>query len=143
MKKILISVPAYNEEENVFPLYQTLEKTLESVNNKYEFEILFIDDGSSDETVKKVKSLMKEKTNVSLIELSRNYGKEIAMVAGFDYFEHDAMVTMDADLQHPAATILDMIQLWEQGYEDVYAKRIQRKGESRFKKNTSKLYYKL
>lgn len=143
MKSILISIPAYNEEQNVVPLYNAIYKVIEPLENQYDFEILFINDGSSDNTVKTVKKLINETSIVSLIDLSRNYGKEIAMAAGFDYSEHDAVITIDADLQHPPTLIPDMIHLWELGYEDVYAKRKKRHGESSFKKITSKLFYKV
>ena len=142
-KSILISIPAYNEEDNVYPLYTTLKSDLQPIIDQYKFEFVYINDGSTDNTVKKVLSLMDETIDVSLIDLSRNYGKEIAMAAGFDYFNHDALITMDADLQHPASTIIDMVILWEQGYEDIYAKRKKRQGESWFKKASSKWYYKI
>lgn len=142
-KKVLISIPSYSEEENVFPLYQALDEALCSVYDRYEFEFLFINDGSTDHTVEKVMELMEFSPYVSLIDLSRNYGKETAMAAGFDYFNHDALITIDADLQHPPATIIEMLNLWEQGYEDVYAKRNKRKGESWFKKSTSRWFYKV
>lgn len=143
MKSILISVPAYNEEANVYPLYEAIQKATQSLRENYSFEILFINDGSSDDTVEVVKKLIKESDNVSLVNLSRNYGKEIAMAAGFDYSTHDAVITIDADLQHPPTLIKEMIDLWELGYEDVYAKRKERHGESYFKKTTSKLFYKV
>ncbi|NST22524.1 glycosyltransferase family 2 protein [Enterococcus faecalis] len=142
-KKILISIPSYNEANNILPLYKKLNETLEEKRDEVDFEILFINDGSKDNTVSEVLSLIEQTDNVSLIDLSRNYGKEIAMSAGFDYSTHDAVITMDADLQHPPATIIDMIDLWQQGYEDVYAKRNQRKGESWFKKTSSKWFYKV
>lgn len=142
-KKILISIPAYNEANNIRPLYKKLNETLEEKRDEVDFEILFINDGSKDNTVSEVLSLIEQTDNVSLIDLSRNYGKEIAMSAGFDYSTHDAVITMDADLQHPPATIIDMIDLWQQGYKDVYAKRNQRKGESWFKKTSSKWFYKV
>lgn len=143
MKSILISVPAYNEEANVYPLYEAIQKATQSLRENYSFEILFINDGSTDDTVEVVKKLIKESDNVSLVNLSRNYGKEIAMAAGFDYSTHDAVITIDADLQHPPTLIKEMIDLWELGYEDVYAKRKERHGESYFKKTTSKLFYKV
>ncbi|MGL9728848.1 polyisoprenyl-phosphate glycosyltransferase [Enterococcus sp. DIV0756] len=143
MKKILISIPAYNEEENITPLYNRLKETLISLSNEYSFEYLFINDGSLDSTMSVISSLIEDTNDVSLIDLSRNYGKEIAMAAGFDYSTHDAVITLDADLQHPPTLIPEMIKLWELGYEDVYAKRKQRKGESPLKKTTSKLFYKL
>ena len=97
-KKILISIPAYNEANNIRPLYKKLNETLEKKRNEVDFEILFINDGSKDNTVSEVLSLIEQTDNVSLIDLSRNYGKEIAMSAGFDYSTHDAVITMDADL---------------------------------------------
>ncbi|GAA2900110.1 glycosyltransferase family 2 protein [Enterococcus pseudoavium] len=142
-KSILISIPAYNEEENVRPLYRKLKETLDPLSQDYFFEYLFINDGSTDSTTEVVESLIEEVNDVSLIELSRNYGKEVAMAAGFDYSMHDAVITIDADLQHPPTLIPDMIELWCLGYEDVYAKRKKRKGESYLKKTTSKLFYKL
>lgn len=143
MKSILISVPAYNEEDNIYPLYGAIKNVIGSFNKAYVFEILFINDGSSDKTVEVVKDLIKETDNVSLINLSRNYGKEIAMAAGFDYSTHDAVITIDADLQHPPTLIKEMISLWELGYEDVYAKRKERHGESFLKKSTSRMFYKV
>ncbi|MFD1429509.1 glycosyltransferase family 2 protein [Lacticaseibacillus mingshuiensis] len=142
MKRILISIPAYSEADNVVPLYNALKEGLKPVWAKYDFEFLYINDGSKDDTVAQVRSLMETAPEVSLLDLSRNYGKEIAMTAGFDYFHHDAMVTIDADLQMPVSTIVDMINLWEQGYEDVYAKRNKRMGESWLKKATSRWFYK-
>ncbi len=142
-RKILISIPAYNEEENIFPLYDKLMVSLKKKENQIDFEILFINDGSKDNTVDTILKLMETTENVSLLNLSRNYGKEIAMSAGFDYSNHDAVITIDADLQHPPEIILEMINLWDQGYEDVYAKRNKRKGESWFKKSTSRWFYKI
>ncbi|WP_139843550.1 glycosyltransferase, partial [Enterococcus sp. 7E2_DIV0204] len=117
-RKILISIPAYNEEENIFPLYDKLMVSLKKKENQIDFEILFINDGSKDNTVDTILKLMETTENVSLLNLSRNYGKEIAMSAGFDYSNHDAVITIDADLQHPPEIILEMINLWDQGYED-------------------------
>lgn len=142
-KSILISIPAYNEEENVRPLYNKLKEALSLLSKKYLIEYLFINDGSTDSTVDVVSTLVEEVNDVSLIELSRNYGKEIAMAAGFDYSIHDAVITIDADLQHPPTLIPDMVELWELGYEDVYAKRKKRNGESYLKRATSKFFYKL
>ena len=143
MKSILISIPAFNEEPNIVPIYNAIQEAVDSVKSEYRFEILFINDGSSDGTSEEVRNLIAQKDDVSLIDLSRNYGKEIAMSAGFDYSEHDAVVTLDADLQHPPTLIPEMIRLWELGYEDIYAKRKERHGESFFKKASSKMFYKL
>ncbi|MDT2429001.1 glycosyltransferase family 2 protein [Enterococcus avium] len=142
-KSILISIPAYNEEDNIIPLYEKLKGNLEKVEMEIDFEVLFINDGSNDNTANRVLELMKVVDDVSLINLSRNFGKEIAMCVGFDYSNHDAVITMDADLQHPPETIGEMIKLWVLGYDDVYAKRNERKGESWFKKFSSKLFYRI
>lgn len=142
-KKVLISIPAYNESENIFPLYEKISSVLKYKREEIDFEILFIDDGSTDGSVETIIDLMNVTDDVSLIELSRNYGKEVAMTAGFDYADHDAVITMDADLQHPPETILKMVDLWEKGYEDIYAKRNKRKGEPWFKKLFSRWFYKI
>ncbi|EAA0102741.1 glycosyltransferase [Listeria monocytogenes] len=142
MKLITISVPAYNEQESITTLYETIVNVMDSIKDKYTFELLFINGGSKDKTLEIVKQLHKEDNRVGFVDLSRNYGKEIAMAAGFDYAKGDAVITMDADLQHPPELIKEMIELWELGYEDVYARRNKRHGESWLKKATSKWYYK-
>jgi len=141
-KLITILVPAYNEEEVVDIFY---EKTIEIVNklNKYDFEILFVNDGSKDNTLEKIKVLKDKDSRIRYVDLSRNYGKEIAMAAGFDYTQGDALVIIDADLQDPPELIEKMVEKWEEGYDDVYAQRISRKGETWLKKYTSKTFYKL
>ena len=113
MKLITISVPAYNEQESITTLYETIVNVMDSIKDKYTFELLFINDGSKDKTLEIVKQLHKEDNRVGFVDLSRNYGKEIAMAAGFDYAKGDAVITMDADLQHPPELIKEMIELWE------------------------------
>lgn len=142
MKKITILIPAYNEEEVLSDLLKRLE-TLKASYDNYEIEFLFVNDGSSDNTLEILKEYSKTHPYVRFVDLSRNFGKETAMLAGFDYAEGDALVIIDADLQQPPELISDMIYWWEQGYEDVYAVREQRQGESRLKEWTSKTYYKL
>ncbi|MBC6135402.1 glycosyltransferase family 2 protein [Listeria booriae] len=143
MKLITISVPAYNESEVLPHLYDRIKEVMATVSDRYDYELLFINDGSSDNSVQIMKELRAKDSRVSYVDLARNYGKEIAMAAGFDYAKGDAMVTMDADLQHPPELIPEMLLLWEQGYEDVYAKRKIREGETWLKKYTSKKYYQL
>jgi polyisoprenyl-phosphate glycosyltransferase len=142
MKLITILVPAYNEEEVIIHLYERLTNVIKGVQN-YKFEILFVNDGSKDKTIDIIKFLRQKDLRVSYIDLSRNYGKEIAMAAGFDYAKGDSIIVIDADLQHPPELIPKMISHWEEGYEDIYAKRLERKGEGWFKKYTSKKYYQL
>lgn len=133
----------YNEAENIDAFYKQLTTTIRPLTQKYDFEFLFINDGSIDHSVKKVKALTLADARVKLLDLSRNYGKEVAMAAGFDYCLGDAVITMDADLQHPPKVILEMVEQWEAGYLDVYGKRNERKGESFLKKKMSEIYYKL
>ncbi|MBC1521898.1 glycosyltransferase family 2 protein [Listeria aquatica] len=143
MKLLTISVPAYNEETMIVPLYERIVEVMNEVKETYTFELLFINDGSKDGTLDQMKALHKKDNRVVFVDLSRNYGKEVAMAAGFDYAKGDALVTMDADLQHPPEVILEMLKLWELGYEDVYAKRNRREGETWLKKATSKMYYRI
>ena len=142
MKKITIIVPAYNEAESLPIFYKRLNELINSISN-YEFEMLFINDGSKDSTLSIIKELRTLDNRVSYVNFSRNFGKEIAMIAGMDYATGDAVIFMDADLQDPPELIPELIKYWEEGYDDVYARRRSRKGESFLKKATSKLYYKV
>lgn len=141
MKLISILIPAYNEEPVLEKLYTRLAKLADS-QPKYAFEFLFINDGSKDKTLDIIKNYAELDTRVSYINLARNFGKEIGMIAGLDYVRGDATVVIDADLQDPPELIPQMIELWEEGYDDVYAKRQSRDGETWLKKFTSKMYYK-
>ena len=136
-----VLVPVYNEEECIRILYDRLVTVLSGLSCKS--EILFVNDGSTDKTLSLVRELQSKDKNVSFIDLSRNFGKEIAMAAGIDYIKGDALVIIDADLQDPPELIHEMVRELEKGYDDVYAKRLNRKGETPLKKITSKLYYRL
>ena len=142
MKKVSIVIPAYNEEESLPYLYERITKLIDTVEN-YEFEILFINDGSRDKTLELIKEYRNKDNRFSYVNLSRNFGKETAMIAGLDYATGDAVVFMDADLQDPPEILPELIKYWEEGYDDVYARRKTREGETFFKKITSKLYYKI
>ena len=142
MKKISIIIPAYNEEESLPILRDRIEKLMNSMEN-YEFEILFVNDGSKDKTIEMIKKMREEDTRFNYVDFSRNFGKEIAMIAGLDYATGDCVIFMDADLQDPPELIPELVKYWEQGYDDVYAKRRSRKGETWLKKFTSKMYYKV
>jgi len=139
---ITILVPVYNEEEVLNLFYEKTTATINKIDT-YNFEILFINDGSKDNTLQKIKDLRKKDSRVRYVDLSRNYGKEIAMAAGFDYTYGNALIIIDADLQDPPELINNMIAKWEEGYDDIYAQRISRKGETWLKKWTSKKFYKL
>lgn len=140
MKKISIMIPAYNEEAVLDSLYTRLG-TLANDNKDYDFEFLFVNDGSKDKTLQIIRDYAELDNRVSYINLSRNFGKEIAMIAGLDHVTGDATVIIDADLQDPPELIPEMIKYWEEGYDDVFARRESRDGETWFKKWTSKQFY--
>ena len=142
MKKISILIPCYNEEKTLPLLYPELVKLMEGLP-AYEWEIMFINDGSVDNTLKILQELRQQDKRVNYVDLSRNFGKEVAMLAGFDYVTGDCMVIVDADLQDPPSLIPEMIGYWEQGYEDVYARRRTRGKESWLRKYLSIRFYKL
>ena len=136
---ITVIVPAYNEEENIPNIIDRLEKIAQS-NPKYDFEFLFINDGSKDKTLEVLQKHAEKDSRVSYVNLSRNFGKEIGVAAGIDYAQGDAVVIMDADGQEPPELIPEMIKWWEQGYDDVYAKR-KKKKDSAIRRFTSHTYY--
>ena len=129
-KKISIIIPAYNESESLPYLYERLTKILNEITN-YDFEILFINDGSKDNTLELIKKYREKDERICYVDFSRNFGKEIAMIAGIDYAEGDAVIFMDADLQDPPELIPTLIKYWEEGYDDVYARRKTRNKTSR------------
>ncbi|MGQ3380000.1 glycosyltransferase family 2 protein [Priestia endophytica] len=142
MKTISIIIPAYNEEDVLEQLYEKLTFVIEAIPN-YDFELLFINDGSKDRTLEIIKEMRETDDRISYVDLSRNFGKEIGMMAGFDYAKGDAVIIIDADLQDPPELIPEMIKYWEQGYDDVFAKRRSRAGETWMKKWTAKTFYRV
>ena len=141
-KMISIIIPMYNEEESLPFLYDRLNKLADKIEN-YNVEFLFVNDGSKDKSLQIVKEFKKKDDRVCYLNLSRNFGKEVAMGAAFDYVRGDAVAIIDADLQDPPELILDMIKYYEDGYDDVHAKRRSRDGESWIKKYTSKKFYRV
>ena len=142
MKKVTIIVPAYNEEESLPFLYERIKKLMDETSN-YEFEILFVNDGSKDKTIELIKEYRENDKRINYVDFARNFGKETAMIAGLDYATGDCVIFIDADLQDPPELIPEMIKYWEEGYDDVYAQRKSRKGETWLKKFTSKMYYRV
>lgn len=142
MKKVSILVPCYNEEQSLPLLYPELKELMDS-RRDYEWEILFVNDGSRDNTLSIIKALRAADQRLSYVNLSRNFGKENAMLAGFDYVTGDCMVIIDADLQDPPSLIPEMLKYWEEGYKDVYAKRENRGRESWIRKQFSLLFYRI
>lgn len=142
MKKVSILVPCYNEEQSLPLLYEELIKVIDNLPD-YEWEMLFVNDGSKDGTMHILASMREKDKRVNYVDLSRNFGKENAMLAGFDFVTGDCMILMDADLQDPPTLIPDMLKEWENGYQDVYAKRRDRGKESWLRKKLSMLFYKI
>lgn len=141
MKKISIVIPMYYEEEVASECYCRIKNVLEKIK-KYEYEIIFVNDGSKDKTMEILESIALENKNVKVISFSRNFGHQCAVTAGLKYVTGDAIVIIDADLQDPPELIPEMLKLWEDGNEVIYGKRKTRKGESKFKILTAKLFYK-
>jgi len=140
MKTISIVVSAYNEEGNVKKLYEELIKELNGIKS-VGFEILFVNDGSKDKTYSEVEKLVQKDARVKMVNLKRNFGHEIAMTAGMDYAKGDAVIFMDADLQHPPVYIKQMVEAWQKGYEIVLTKRLDNVATSRFYKFCAKTFY--
>ncbi len=140
MKTVTILIPCYNEEESLPLLHEKLTELANELTS-YLWEFLFVNDGSKDHTIDVIRSLREKDNRISYIDLSRNFGKENAMLAGFDYAKGDCMVIMDADLQDPPSLIPEMLRYWEEGYDDVYAKRNDRGKESWLRKRFSLLFY--
>jgi len=139
---ISIIVPVYNEEDNILEIFKLLNNVLNPLGKS--FEIIFINDGSSDQSNERLVQLHLENIErVKLINLSRNFGHQIAITAGMNYCLGQTAVIMDADLQDPPELIKDFIKRWEEGYEIVYGVRKEREGETQFKKITAKLFYKI
>jgi glycosyltransferase involved in cell wall biosynthesis len=140
-RKISIIIPSHNEQNNIGFLIQALNKTL--ANTDYDFEFIFVDDGSSDNTLNEIKFNAEIYHNVFYVELSKNFGKDNALKAGINMATGDAVVTMDADMQHPPEMILNMLAYWEQGHDIVYTYRENANPHVKIhQKITSKLFYK-
>lgn len=139
-KTITLLIPAYNEEAVLPALFERLG-ALAKEEKGYDFEFLFVNDGSQDRTLELIKAQAEKDARVSYINLSRNFGQEIAMIAGIDHVRGDAMIIMDADLQDPPELVPEMIAYWEEGYDDVYARRKSRDGDTWLKRRTAKAYY--
>ncbi|HLT52573.1 MAG TPA: glycosyltransferase family 2 protein [Flavobacteriaceae bacterium] len=139
--EISVVIPVYNEQENIPILYERLCKTLSAISLK--FEILFVNDGSQDASQKRILELAEKDERVRYLELSRNFGHQIAVSAGLQFSNAQATVIMDADLQDPPELITELYTTYKQGFDVVYAKRQNREGETLLKKFTAKLFYRL
>ena len=140
MKKISIVIPAYNEEGNLMPVYQRIKSVFEKMQG-YGFEIIFVNDGSRDNTQSRLEEMALDFPEIKYIEFSRNFGHQPAVKAGVDYADGNVIISMDGDLQHPPELIPQMVKKWEQGYDIVYTIRSYPKEISYFKRKTSDLFY--
>lgn len=139
---VTILIPMFNEELVLPLLFVELDRVTSTITD-CDFVYLFVDDGSKDSSLSIVKNYATQDSRIQYLALSRNFGKEQALLAGFDHVDSDAVIVIDADLQDPPDLIPEMISFWKQGYQDVYAKRINRRGETWLKKVTSTAYYRL
>ncbi len=142
MKKISIIVPMYYEQEVAKECYKRIKEVLIKLSNEYEYEIIFVNDGSKDKTLDILKAIAVEDKFVKIISFSRNFGHQAAVTAGIKNCDGDVTVIIDADMQDPPELIIDMLEKWKEGYKIVYAKRKKRRGESPFKLITAKMFYK-
>lgn len=142
MKTISVVIPLYNENENIPVVYQALKDVFSSLLKTYNYEILFVDDGSTDDSWNVILSISGLDSHVKALKFATNCGHQIAMTAGYDYAKGDIVLSLDCDLQHPPSIIIDMLKKWEQGHKVVCARRITSQ-ETTFKRLTSILYNKL
>lgn len=142
MNKISVVVPMYNEQEVATICYDRLTQVLSKLDN-YEYEIVFVNDGSKDDTLEILEILAKKDKCVKIISFSRNFGHQAAVTAGIRNVTGDAAIIIDADMQDPPEVIPQLLELWKQGNDVVYAVRKKRKGETKFKLLTAKAFYKM
>jgi polyisoprenyl-phosphate glycosyltransferase len=144
MKLISVIVPCFNEEAVFAETHRRLIDTLSKLSQEhFDYEIIFVNDGSKDQTLMLIKEASKNNQRIKCLNFSRNFGHQLAITAGLDYCKGDAAIVIDADLQDPPIVMLDMIEKWEQGYDVVFGKRKDREGESGFKLWTAKYFYKI
>jgi polyisoprenyl-phosphate glycosyltransferase len=136
---ISIVVPVFNEEESLHELYRRISAVMARVHLTY--ELVFVDDGSTDRSLDTMLELSEKDKNVKIVQLSRNFGHQLAIIAGIDYTHGEAVITMDGDLQHPPELIEKLIEKWHEGYDVVYTCRVQTQGAGLFKRLTSRCFY--
>jgi glycosyltransferase involved in cell wall biosynthesis len=138
---ISLVVPMHNEQGNVRPFYERASKTLAGLGGRW--EVIFVNDGSGDKSLEEAVELHEQHDEVKVVDLSRNFGKEIALSAGLDFAMGDVIVEIDADLEHPPEAIVDMVDKWHEGCQIVFATRKSRAAEAPLKRVSAKLYYKV
>ena len=142
MKKVSVVIPMYYEEEVVNECYNRVKNVLKNLKN-YEHEIIFVNDGSKDGTLELLEKICEKDKKVKVISFSRNFGHQAAVTAGLKYIDGDCVLIIDSDMQDPPELLVDMLKLWKEGNEVIYAKRKTRKGESKFKLLTAKMFYRI
>jgi dolichol-phosphate mannosyltransferase len=140
-KMLSLVIPVYNEEEVLAESFSRMDAAMRSVG--YEYEIVYVNDGSRDGTLARLRELAAAHAYVKVLSFSRNFGHQLAVTCGMDAAKGDALIIIDVDLQDPPELIPQMVKLWESGADIVYGKRLKRKGETLFKKITAALYYRL
>lgn len=141
MAVLSVVIPIFNEEQCLKEMYRRVSEVLKALGKTY--ELIFVNDGSTDESSMILNTIQGNDENVKIINLSRNFGHQAAITAGMNCAEGDALITMDGDLQDPPEVMPEMVDKWQEGFDIVYAKHIKRKGESIFKKVTAKVFYRL
>jgi glycosyltransferase involved in cell wall biosynthesis len=136
-----VVVPLFNEEGNVAPLVERITAILESLDGHPSYEVILVNDGSSDETATRIREELRRRAHIVFVDLSRNFGHQLAATAGLDISRGEAIVLMDGDLQDPPELIPEFVERWRAGYDVIYAVRRTRKGESRFKVATARAFY--
>lgn len=139
-KRISYIFPVYNETDNIDFLYTSMNELLRSKEKDYVFEMIFINDGSKDDSLEKLRAIQKKDSRVTVINFARNFGHQLAVTAGLDHSKGDAVIIMDSDLQDPPSVSLELIDRWLEGYDVVYAQRRTRK-DSFFKRATASAFY--
>jgi polyisoprenyl-phosphate glycosyltransferase len=139
--KLSVIIPVHNESANIAPLCERLLPILNGITSIW--EIIFIDDGSRDDTLALIKDISQKEPRIGAVSFSRNFGKEIAIAAGLDHARGDAVIIMDADLQHPPEMIRTFVERWNEGYMMVYGQRTDRSDETRIKRGFAHLFYRL
>jgi dolichol-phosphate mannosyltransferase len=139
--KISIVSPVYDEEAGIEEFHRRLSASIEGLAADLDFEIVYVNDGSVDRSLELLREIVADDNRVRVVDLSRNFGHQIALSAGVDHAHGDAVVVIDSDLQDPPEVIPEMIERWRKGFKVVYGVRVRRSGETRFKLLTSKLYY--
>ena len=141
MKTISIVIPAYNEEKNIVPLIASIRECFP--HDRYQYELIFVDDGSKDATLTKIEEAAKHDEHIFYLELSRNFGHQNALKAGLDYAMGDAVISMDCDMQHPPHLLNSLIENWEEGYDIVYTRREENQNLSFLKRKSGNAYYRI